>query len=230
MKIKSIDKIRRRAFTLVELLVTVAILGLLASLLMPALSAVREKSRQIKCVNNLKQVGLACSMYAQENNGILFIHLLNAPAETYLPTLFKQKGYISNTSVCFCPSCPVGGTFSQTYTYGIRNYRTTDPYIFYDGANFASGSSYLRFYDPPNPADFYLFTDSVYGPAHVAAGKQRHVTLTVPTNAEGGVHMRHNGVANVLFLDGHVEACDAVRLKAVGFTGGFDKNLTLVTY
>ncbi|MDD2710808.1 MAG: prepilin-type N-terminal cleavage/methylation domain-containing protein [Verrucomicrobiae bacterium] len=220
-------------FTLIEALVAAAILGLLCSILFPSLSAVREKSRQIKCLSNLKQVGLACSMYAQENSGILFLHFLHpgeTPAEIYLPEILKQKGYLNSTSVCFCPSCPVGGAYAVGITYGMRNYRTADPYIVYDGGSFSAGSSYLRFYDPPQPSDFYLFVDSVYGPTHTLAGKQRHVVMTTATLNEGGAHTRHNGVANALFLDGHVEGCMSERLKAIGFTRGFDKNLSLENY
>lgn len=60
---------RPRAFTLVELLIVVAIIALLLAMLMPSLRAAREQAGEVKCASNLRQLGIAFHLYAGEYNG-----------------------------------------------------------------------------------------------------------------------------------------------------------------
>lgn len=63
--------VRWRAYTLIELLVTVVIIGVVASLLMPVLGAAKRKAKSARCLSNLRQLGIATRLYADENEGRL---------------------------------------------------------------------------------------------------------------------------------------------------------------
>jgi prepilin-type N-terminal cleavage/methylation domain-containing protein/prepilin-type processing-associated H-X9-DG protein len=63
------SRFTRRAFSLVELLVVIAVIGILASLLVPALGFVKNKARRAVCLNNLRQINLGIGMYCDDFNG-----------------------------------------------------------------------------------------------------------------------------------------------------------------
>ncbi len=92
-----LTKTTKSAFTLIELLVVIAIIAILAAMLLPALAAAKEKAKRTQCLNNIRQVGIVCIMYAGDFKDTLFAPWQTGSAfnpiglsATMLPTL---QGY-----------------------------------------------------------------------------------------------------------------------------------------
>ena len=74
-------KIKKNLFTLIELLITIAVIAILASLLLPALNAAKQKAETIRCVGNIRQIGTFLLLYTEQNDG--FIPMYNGNQEGY---------------------------------------------------------------------------------------------------------------------------------------------------
>ena len=125
----------RRGFTLIELLVVIAIIAILAAILFPVFARAREKARQASCSSNLKQLGLAMLMYAQDYDGKIraSANYPNGPictphqGDADWQALSYYYPYIKNDQVYICPSVGVN------VSYGQIVYNPTAGYMFNDG-------------------------------------------------------------------------------------------------
>jgi prepilin-type N-terminal cleavage/methylation domain-containing protein/prepilin-type processing-associated H-X9-DG protein len=130
-------------FTLIELLVVIAIIAILAAILFPVFAQARAKARQISCLSNLKQIGTANMMYAQDYDETFTCGWGDGPQQgstiwriSLLPYIQKYGGQLINgqagyddtqygsTGVLSCPDKPAGRGYGPT-SYGYNNSELT---------------------------------------------------------------------------------------------------------
>lgn len=104
---------RNKGFTLMELMVVIAIIVILAGFLTPALNRARRQAKKVECMNNLKQVSIALHAYALDNN-----EYFPAGEDTAGLAVLVTQGYITISQVCQCTEAAVPATY--VYDGGLR--------------------------------------------------------------------------------------------------------------
>jgi prepilin-type N-terminal cleavage/methylation domain-containing protein/prepilin-type processing-associated H-X9-DG protein len=229
---------QRSAFTLIELLVVVAIIAILAAILFPVFAQAREKGRQATCVSNLRQLGTATLLYAQdydetypmlESGGtqrLTTANLLDPYIKTSKKNVNAGGGNLwPEDSIWRCPS-------GQTYNSGnLRSYFTVAyNWLYLTQVNPGSKGDFKgKQYDwmqggralaaVAQPAETVIFADA--GHSDGPGGKRDTwdslisplaLVANGPQDWVSAVEPRHNGMATVTWCDGHVKP---MKLEAV---------------
>jgi prepilin-type N-terminal cleavage/methylation domain-containing protein/prepilin-type processing-associated H-X9-DG protein len=181
-----------RAFTLIELLAVIALIVILAALLFPGIGSVKEKTNAVKCVNNLRQIGVAITLYAAD-------HEQKLPGPCYFGVTYDAlvpllEPYIkSSTKIWDCPSHP--DLHSVGFTGYVQGNNSTCSYFGYAGPILPSSPmnkdplTLLQFQDVQDPSKRWLLEDMDawnYGNAKIAPAAPKPA---------------HNGGRNVLYSD-----------------------------
>ena len=231
----------RRGFTLVELLVVIAIIAVLVSILLPALNRVREQAKSTKCLANMRQVGLALMLYANDNTQVIPAASYSNTSQIWFRNLQgdeDSRAYIKNPQpgsnqvnpILYCTNASV----KRPGTYGMY-----DP-----GGRYPNEPAYMRIVPVPGflkflgwkvskirrSSDFMIIGDTSIcnGSATFDIDQGSFVWHSFNSTVAGGqgpagLWASHLNRVNGYFIDGHAESCDKGRLLS---TSNYNGNTT----
>ena len=224
------DRIRQ-LFTLIELLIVIAIIAILASMLLPALNQARERARHTGCVNNEKQIMLAMQQYVDDFGGMICDRMIVTSANTIFSweQVLRDGNYLKLKDF----NCPATRD-SDSVSYGIIYFATATWY--YDSAVLALGSFFERkklagssrtsgvvnFKKMKNPSRTHIFSETripicYYGSTATRANAGNGSCLYHPrlgTDTNLSILSLAHGCARLAFADGHVGVFNGPELAA----------------
>lgn len=189
----------------------IAVIGILASLLLPALASAKKRARAVQCLNNLKQLGAAAHMFAHDNENQLQLDPLIPGTETWATILEKNIG-LAARDVFLCPSYKPHQWENWLNVYGIR--RDPPP-----ESVKGPGGIFFRVDAINNPTEYLLLGDTTsQAQGGFTARQYYRFNIASPLRM---IHARHGGRANGLFLDAHAEPCNQPRLESLGIAAEY---------
>ncbi|OQA82419.1 MAG: hypothetical protein BWY31_03182 [Lentisphaerae bacterium ADurb.Bin242] len=199
---------RGKLFTLIELLIVIAIIAILAGMLLPALNKARESARRIQCTNTLKQIVLASFNYMDDFGCMIAARIYLGGSLSTWPYLLQNQKYITKVhpSVTVCPTIA-----ARTDGAGIT-YTTAINTVFgdatYSAGNFRKSSQVKK------PSQLFLITlDEGYYYPYRRPAQNYYLyrwytcrTLFATNQYMGSFWGVHNANGNASFFDGHIES------------------------
>jgi prepilin-type processing-associated H-X9-DG protein/prepilin-type N-terminal cleavage/methylation domain-containing protein len=217
------DSIHLAAFTLVELLVVVSIIALLIAILLPSLRGARDQAKAAACLSNMRQMGIAAGMYADENNDYFPQTSHGSALGVWVRTLERQVG---NTLLYRCPADRSTDWFSandspaeqlindRRASYAVNIYLSpeltpppgspdpTPRYGYTRRGRIRHPAITVHFGELVDTSDVKSFSDHIHADQWVP----NPLTGTATSKPEESVALkRHRGKANYTYADSHVE-------------------------
>lgn len=211
--------IKKKYVSLIEILVVVAIIGILASLLLPSLGKARKRSQATVCGSNLKQMGIVFQMYSDDNRGLMMYATNGLNGTSY--RTWSNSGetfgaYLNNLHVhsshdlLWCPSDP------YAEAYASSNSHKHEPSYGYN-----SNLSNQKMSNVASPNETIAFADSGH------RSEDDFMARILSTGESRNIYWeRHdNNGANILWVDGHVNFYKTTKVQSInGDTSWWDRD------